>query len=440
MWQEFDRVEKESHFIPLTTFYVETFGCRSNQYDSQRLREALQEVGLQGASNTRNTDLIIVNTCTVTHTASRKARRRLRELVRECPQSKVYATGCYASADPEELGEIEGLAGVYGREQWEELLEAATGEKAHDSRRVKGDFGIRSFTGRSRALLKVQEGCDFFCAYCIVPFVRGEPRSRPLQEAVKEAQRLISRGFREIVLTGIHLGLYGRDRPDDENLPNLVRSLADLPGLERLRLSSIEAVEVDELLLKAMEHPSVCQHLHLALQSGDDETLERMGRRYTSADFMERVGMIRDHLENPAISGDVIVGFPGETDKAFAKTMEVCRKVAFSRMHIFRYSVRPGTRAAEMPGQVHSRTAKKRSKQLRKLARQLSQEWAEQFVGRNVRVLLEEQKAPNCFTGYTDRYVRAEVRGQGSTDQVRHAEIRSARNSKLQGDLIELQS
>ncbi|MBS3764086.1 MAG: hypothetical protein KGZ25_12380, partial [Planctomycetes bacterium] len=139
MWQEFDRVEKESHFIPLTTFYVETFGCRSNQYDSQRLREALQEVGLQGASNTRNTDLIIVNTCTVTHTASRKARRRLRELVRECPQSKVYATGCYASADPEELGEIEGLAGVYGREQWEELLEAATGEKTHDSRRVKGD-------------------------------------------------------------------------------------------------------------------------------------------------------------------------------------------------------------------------------------------------------------------------------------------------------------
>ena len=413
------------------TFKIETLGCKANQYDSERLAEALSEAGLHRAHEAEGPDIWVVNTCTVTHVSDRKCRQTVRQAIREHPDAQVYVTGCYATSSPDELEEIEGVTGVYGREELDELIESITGERPGEP---TGDFGLSDFAGRARAMLKVQEGCDFFCNYCIVPHVRGEPRSMPLDSAVREAGRLVEKGFREIVLTGIHLGLYGRDLGSGVNLAELVRAVACTDGLERLRLSSLEAPEVSDELLRAMTDPVVCPHLHLPLQSGDDRVLERMGRRYTTLDFRHYVRRAREILSEPAITTDVLVGFPGESDEEFENTLGFCGEMKFSRMHVFKFSPREGTPAAEMDGQVHSRVAKKRSARLRKLGGRLARDWAEQFVGQTVRVLLEETTGEGKLCGYTDRYVRVLTEGrEGDLERLRCVKVESSRDGVIHG-------
>ncbi len=408
----------------MRTYRIETLGCKANVYDSRRLAEALEALGWRPAEDGRPADTCILNTCTVTAVADRKCRRRAARLVKENPGARVFVTGCSASAAPEALARIAGLAGIYRRGSWAELIRAVNGGRADaPAPGVAGDFGISSFEGRARAFLKVQEGCDSFCSYCILPYVRGAPRSRDLADVRAEAERLAAAGFGEIVVTGIHVGLYGRDLPGRPSLASALLAGADAPGVERVRLSSTEAGEVDDELLDAMAHPRVCAHLHVPLQSGDADVLRRMSRRYTPEGFLRVVERARRCLDRPAITTDVMVGFPGESDAQFEHTLALCRAARFSRIHVFPFSARPGTAAARMPERVAVKVVRERSRRLRDLGKELAGEWAQGFVGASERVLFEScssaLKAPERaefgarpslarprLTGYTDRYVR----------------------------------
>ncbi len=398
------------------TYRIETLGCKANLYDSQRLSEALERIGYVPAAGEQPADVCILNSCTVTSGADRKSRQLARRLARESPAGQVFVTGCYATAAPRELEQVKGVQGVYGRYEWQGMLEAVHGGPLPDIERLNGDFGIDGWSGRTRAYLKIQEGCDACCAYCILPHVRGKPRSRPLKDVRREAERLVARGFREIVLTGIHLGFYGRGLREDTSLADAVRAVAETPGLERLRLSSVEPNEVDEALLAAMQHPAVCPHLHLPLQSGDADVLRRMNRRYSSSEFRAAVALARQWLDRPAITTDVMVGFPGESKAQFENTLDLCKEVRFSRIHVFPFSPRAGTPAATMPGQIAPEATATRSEELRTCAERLAEEWAESFVNRTVRVLWERQDEEGELHGYTDRYVR--VRAPGSESLV----------------------
>jgi len=407
------------------TYRIETLGCKANVYDSRRLAEALEALGYRPAAEGNAADICILNTCTVTAGADRKGRQLAARLGRENSAARVFVTGCYATASPRELARIPGVEGVYGREDLAALLEAVHGSPLPEIERLTGtDFGISSFSGRTRAFLKIQDGCDAGCSYCILPHVRGRPRSRPLADVRAEAERLAAAGFGEIVLTGIHLGFYGRDLrdrdlPERPTLPQAVTAVATTPGVERVRLSSIECNEVDEALLDAMQHPAVCPHLHLPLQSGDASVLTRMGRRYTPEEFLSVVEHARKRLDRPAITTDVMVGFPGETDGEFESTLEVCRRARFSRTHVFPFSPRPGTPAAEMPDAVPSDVVSERSARLRALARRMASDWAQGFVGSMVRVLFERCTPSGRLSGYTDRYVP--LTAQGAPEQIGRA-------------------
>jgi threonylcarbamoyladenosine tRNA methylthiotransferase MtaB len=417
------------------TYRIETLGCKANLYDSRRLAEALDALGYRRAAEDESPDVCLVNTCTVTHTADRKSRQQAARLAREHPDARVFVTGCYASAFPDELEDVEGVAGVFGRDQWRQLLAAVHGWPPPTEAVPVGDFGIGSFGGRSRAFLKVQEGCNVGCSYCILPRVRGRPRSQPLRQAVAEARRLVDRGFAEIVLTGIHLGWYGTDLPGPKALAELVAAVAEVPGLQRLRLSSLQPAEVGESLLEAMDPPVVCPHLHLPLQSGDAEVLRRMRRPYTPDQFLRAVEMARERLERPAVTTDVMVGFPGETEEAFGHTVDICRRARFSRMHVFAFSARPGTRAARMEDEVPPQVASERSERLRALGKDLAVEWAESFVGRRVRVLFERCRGGR-LSGYTDRYVRLTCPGPADLiDTTAQVECTARNGTSLTGRL-----
>ncbi len=419
-------------------YHVETLGCKANRYDSQRLAEALEALGFCEAPPGAAAEVCVVNTCTVTHTSDRKCRQAIRRAIRRNPRARVFVTGCYATACPGVLREIEGVEGVFGREQCNEMLQVIAGGPVPEAARLEGDFGIRGFSGRGRAFVKIQDGCDFFCAYCILPYVRGTPRSRPPAGVLEEVRGLIDCGFREIVLTGIHLGLYGRDLEGNVTLADAVERVADLEGIGRVRLSSVDAPEVSERLLGAMRHPAVCAHLHLSLQSGDDAVLERMGRRYTAGEFLETTVAARQRLDRPALTGEVIVGFPGETEEGFENTLRVCREAAFSRMHVFPFSPRPGTRAARMEGRVSPEVVRERCARLRDLAHKMAVEWAESFVGRRARVLFEKRERSGTLVGYTDRYVRVSVPGPcGRVGELQEVLCTGAKGASLEGKLSE---
>jgi len=419
------------------TYLIETLGCKTNAYDSRRLVEALEALGFRPVERGQEPDVCLLNTCTVTGTADRKSRKLAARLARKHPRARVYVTGCYATASPDELAAVRGVAGVYGRDEWSGLLEAVHGGPPPASWGTPGgDFGIHSFGGRVRAFLKVQDGCDAFCSYCILPRVRGGPRSRPPADVRAEAERLVAAGFPELVLTGIRLGLYGCDQ-DGVTLAGIVREVAAVPDLGRLRLSSLEPMEVDEELLEAMGHPAVCAHLHLPLQSGDATVLRRMNRPYTPERFLSSVELARRRLERPAITTDVIAGFPGETEAQFDNTMALCRAAGFSRMHVFPFSPRPGTPAAEMPDHVPGRVVRERVRRLTALAVELAADWAEGFVGRRVRVLFETRRATGRLSAYTDRYVR--VFAPGGADLVgRTAHVLCAKRdgARLHGRIV----
>ena len=371
------------------TVRLQTLGCKVNQYETQYVKELLEANGYLEAEDGTPADLCVVNTCTVTAEGDAKSRQAVRRLHKDNPLAAIVVMGCYATRDPAAVGRLPGVTHVItDKEQLPEEFEPF----GVTVRTV----GISRFDDHQRAFVKVQDGCLLNCSFCIIPSVRPVVRSRPLVEVTDEVTRLVAAGYPEVVLTGIHLGHYGidlsRGRPKREwtRLPQLLNALGQLPGDFRVRLSSLEAAEARDDLIRALaDNPRVCPHLHLCLQSGSDRILTAMKRRYRSAGFLERVRRIRQALDRPALSTDVIVGFPGETDADFAETLAVVRESGFCKVHVFSYSPRAGTPAAVMTDIVPPSAVAERCEKLRELERILAADYRRGLIGRKLDVLVE---------------------------------------------------
>jgi threonylcarbamoyladenosine tRNA methylthiotransferase MtaB len=410
---------------PKAAFY--TLGCKVNQNETEALAALFRERGYQVVDWGEPADVYVINTCTVTHLADRKSRQFIRQAVKKNPQAKVVVTGCYAQASPQEVAGLPGVDLVVGNRDKgrivDLLAEAEKGKKGERPPVVISNLGEnRDFkdikatetTNRARAYLKVQEGCEQFCTYCIIPYARGPVRSRPLENTVKAAQKLIEDGFREVVLTGIHLGAYGQDLEKSINLEHLLKRLLTLSSSVRWRLSSLEPTEVTEGLIELLaEHPNFCPHLHLPLQSAHDEILQAMNRPYTVQQYMDVVERVRLVLPDICLTTDIMVGFPGETEEHFQVFPGVLKKIGFSDLHVFKYSPRKGTPAAGYPRQVPPAVKTQRSSVLLALATELAERYASRFLGRRMGVLAETHLGQDLWEGHSENYLRVRFKKKG---------------------------
>lgn len=394
------------------TLKTVTLGCKVNQYETEYVREGLLSIGYRDALGDETADLCIVNTCTVTNEGDSKSRQAIRRLARENPQARIVVMGCYATRAQDEVAALPGVAEVLTDKRELPDLLGRFGV-------VDIPTGISRFGNRHRAYVKVQDGCLLRCTYCIIPSVRPKLYSRPMDHILDEVRRLQDNGYREIVLTGIHLGHYGVDwnwnRPKSEwtRLANLLSAIVKIDGDFRVRLSSIEATEVTRELIDMLgAHPDkICPHLHVCLQSGSDRVLRRMHRRWGSRQFIDCCRRVSERLQQPAFTTDVIVGFPGETEDDFEATCQVVREVGFSKVHIFPFSPRRGTPAAVMPDQIPATVKSDRVERLARLESELRDRYFQSLVGRPLRVLVEspvESKA-DSWVGTSCRYAPVEL-------------------------------
>jgi threonylcarbamoyladenosine tRNA methylthiotransferase MtaB len=367
-----------------------TLGCKVNQYDTQSIRERFSERGYKEIYNGRKADVYLVNTCTVTATADSKSRETIRRCIRENPRARIIVTGCLAEDPGTSLASIRGIDYVLPKRFF--------------------PFGISGFSGHTRAFLKVQDGCDNFCSYCKVPLVRGRSRSRPMAEILQEAQRLAENGYKEIVLSGICLGAYGKELKPKIDLVKVIEGLERIDGISRIRLSSIEAGDVsDGLIDKMSKSEKLCRHLHIPIQSGDDQVLKDMNRSYTGQDYLRLIRKIRKKIPMIAITTDCLVGFPSEKEENFRNTLELLRLIKPSRTHIFPYSKRSGTQAAlRFKDQVAPTEIKNRIRRLEDIAKKSAASYKKKFVGKTVDVLVEGlfKQGRDLWEGYTDTYIK----------------------------------
>ncbi|MDX9870830.1 MAG: tRNA (N(6)-L-threonylcarbamoyladenosine(37)-C(2))-methylthiotransferase MtaB [Clostridia bacterium] len=390
-----------------------TLGCKVNQNETAAMAALFAAAGYEVVEFTQEADIYVLNTCTVTHLADRKSRQLIRRCHKLNPDALIAVTGCYAQVAPQEVEKIEGVhlvVGNPGKKRIVELVEEARPGLLPETLPEEDTFAeiaSDTLTERARAYLKVQDGCEQYCAYCIIPYARGHLKSRTPDSALNEAGRLIDAGCREIVLTGIHLGLYGRDRGDGLTLEKLLAQLLPLSKDTRWRLSSLEPLELSAGILRQMqEYDNFCPHLHLPLQSGHDEILRAMNRPYTTGDYRQAAEKARAALPDIALTTDLIVGFPGETEQHFAATLEFIEEMAFSRMHIFKYSPRRGTPAATFPHQVPAGVKEERSRQARLLADKIEAQYAKRFHGKILQVLAEQQDHAGIWEGHSENYLQ----------------------------------
>ncbi len=389
----------------MTTLRTVTLGCKVNQYETELVRQSLTTAGYRDAAESEAADLCIVNTCTVTAEGDSKSRQAIRQLARRNPGTRIVVMGCYATRAPEEVASLPAVTEVITDKR--ELPDWLGRWGVADV-----PTGISGFSGRQRAYVKVQDGCLLNCSFCIIPSVRPHLASRPPQHIEEEVRRLVDHGHREVILTGIHLGHYGvewnrgRSKADWCRLSHLIARLAALPGEFRLRLSSIEATEVTRELIAVMAaHPDrICPHLHISMQSGSDDVLRRMRRRWGRQRFLDRCRLVKRSIAAPALTTDIIVGFPGETDQDFADTCAACNEVGFSKIHIFPFSPRRGTPAAEMTDQVAPEVKAARVRELTKVESQLRQRYFASLRGRRLEVLVESAQGEDEVVGTACRY------------------------------------
>jgi len=401
--------------------HLATLGCKVNAYDSAAIGERLRAAGCELVDDDAAADVVVVNSCSVTDAADAESRRLARRARRANPGARVILTGCYAQTRPVEAAALDAVDHVVGTNRLESLVAAVLGRAAErvsvgDVRRARtvATFGARSFPGQTRAFLKVQEGCDLFCAFCIIPLARGASRSLPPRAVLDEVCALAAAGFEEVVLTGIHLGGWGRDLTPALALADLVESIAEQRLVPRLRLSSIDPHEVTERLLRLVSRaPGLCPHLHVPLQAGDDAVLRRMRRRYDTALARERLALMRELLPDAAIGTDVIAGFPGEDEAAFERTLAFVEASPFTYLHVFPYSVRTGTTAAKLDGRVPAAAVAERARRLRVLGDRKRAAFARRFDGVETEILVETTRDPQTrdLRGYTPNYLRARLAG-----------------------------
>ena len=394
-----------------------TLGCKVNQYETQFVREGLLKAGFADVEEGGSADLCIVNTCTITNEGDSKSRQIIRRMNRDNPDARIIVMGCYATREPEAVAQLPGVSEVVTDKRELPDLLGRFGV-------VDIPNGISGLNNRHRAYVKVQDGCLLRCSYCIIPKVRPDMFSRPMNEVLDECRVLIDNGFREVVLTGIHLGHYGVDfnkgKPKSEwtRLSHLVREICKLSPDVRVRMSSIEATEVTRELIEVMQEYSnqVCPHLHVCLQSGSDRILRGMKRRWTRRHIIDRCELVKKELRLPAFTTDVIVGFPGETEKDFEDTVDACRQIGFSKIHMFPFSPRRGTPAADMSDQIPKHVKSERGKALKVVETELKREYFQSLVGETLQLLVEDVKADGTVSGTSCRYAPVQVKDSGAAD------------------------
>ncbi|UCF42974.1 MAG: tRNA (N(6)-L-threonylcarbamoyladenosine(37)-C(2))-methylthiotransferase MtaB [Planctomycetota bacterium] len=430
----------------MKAFAITTLGCKVNQYEGQQIRQLLEQLGLNQAETAKRPDVVVINTCCVTHSASAKSRQCLRRAQKLSPDAFIVVCGCLPSVEIGELGHLgknirlireraataavltQIVNGEAGESNSRKLQTDQHVNRAKNGPKVRPNNNLRnpaklpqltSFKGHTRAFLKVQDGCDGYCSYCIIPKARPNVHSKAAGAVLQEAEALAEAGHKEIVVTGVFLGAYGQEsvrrktwaNQQNDKLADLLDKMARIPGLARIRLSSLEPGDVTERLVDSFcRHRNIMPHLHLSLQSGSDAVLKRMGRQYSVCKFLRAVELVKSRLDRPAITADVIVGFPGETEGEFEATVGLARAVGFAKMHVFGFSARRGTAAAEMQGVVDNRVIKRRSKVLRDLDAELGRRFREGFIGEECEILVEN----GGFKGRSERYFMVFVRKTGA--------------------------
>ena len=420
-----------------------SLGCKVNQYETNAMSQEFIKAGYEVVEFTDIADIYIVNTCTVTNVADRKSRQMLRRVKEINPEAVLVATGCYVQVGKEEIEKIEDIDLIIGNNEKKDIVEiidnycnernAIITDVMHQKEYV--EFGTTTYTEKTRAVVKIQDGCDRFCSYCIIPYARGRVRSRKLSNVVAEVEQIVDKGIQEIVITGIHIASYGKDFNFEITLIDLLEELNKVKGLKRIRLGSIEpTIITEEFVNRLAKLDKICDHFHLSLQSGCDETLKRMNRRYTCEEFENGTKLLRKAFPKAALTTDVIVGFPGETDEEFNKTYDFLKRIAFYKMHVFKYSQRKGTKAAVMPNQVDGTVKDERSKVLLKLSDENEEKYNSEYVGETVEVLFEE-KDGEFYKGHTTNYIEVFAKGESLENVICNVNISESFCNHLVGSV-----
>ena len=425
-----------------------TLGCKVNQYETEAMLELFEKEGYEKAETEDYADVYVINTCTVTHMSDRKSRQYIRRMKKKNPDAIIAVVGCYSQVSPEEILSIDEVNLVMGTNDRKKIVEEV--KKIDASRKVSTvddimkvkafeEIEINKTNGKTRAFLKIQDGCDRYCSYCIIPYARGRVRSRDLESIVKEVENLAANGYKEVVLTGIHVASYGKDiKETDIKLLDVIKQINDIEGIERIRLSSVEPILfTDEFVEAVSAMDKVCPHYHLSLQSGCDETLKRMKRRYTTEEYKTIVDRLRAAIPNVSITTDVIVGFPGETNEEFDKTYEFLKDIELTHMHIFKYSPRKGTPAATMENQVDPSTKHDRSEKLLQLNEENFNKFGQKMLDKEFNVLFEQKVGDNKYEGLTENYVKVIVESDNDiSEQILKVKIKDVKNEFLEGILV----
>lgn len=428
-----------------------TLGCKVNQADTASMENLFLRSGHQLVSFDGEADVYIINTCVVTNTGQRKSRQTIHRAIRKNPNALIVVTGCYPQTAAEEVKAIAGVDMIIGNQDRAQIVQLVEERLAHrqtdtldavhklTASTAFEEMAAGDITDKTRAFLKIQEGCNQFCTYCIIPYARGPLRSRSLESIRTETQRLINAGFKEIVLIGIHLGCYGKENPDGPTLYDAVKTVLDVPGVQRLRLGSLESVEVEPRLLTLMQEDArFCRHLHLPLQSGCDKILQAMHRPYTTAKFKTLLADIKTRVPDIAITTDVIAGFPGETEADFETTCKFAESCGFSKMHIFPFSARKGTPAEKFAGAVTEAVKKERADILGRIDETMHKAFLQAMVGQNAEVLFEQPAGEDYFEGLTGNYQRVFVKSGGRNlgGEILPVKITAFDGEKLLGEII----
>ena len=405
-----------------------TLGCKVNQYETNAMEQQFIKNGYKVVDHHDFADIYVVNTCTVTNIAERKSRQMLRRVKDINKDAILVVCGCYAQVAKEELEkipEIDIILGINEKNNIVKIVEDYIEKKKNKEEIVSDvsnqneflDFGDVTYTEKNRAVVKVQDGCNMFCSYCIIPYARGRIRSRKIESVVSEISKIAKLGIKEVVITGIHVASYGKDFEENIGLIDLLEAINKIDGIERIRLSSIEPNIIDEEFVKRLSKlEKICPHFHLSLQSGCDETLKRMNRKYTTKKYKEAVDLLRNYFPDVNFTTDVIVGFPGETEEEFNTTYKFLEEIKFYRMHVFKYSKRRGTVAEKMPNQIDGNIKEERSNKLIELSNKNENEYNESYIGKEVNVLFEEYEN-GYFRGYTTNYMMVNVPGKKEDEE-----------------------
>ena len=424
-----------------------TLGCRVNQYESEAMAEKFIREGYEVVDFSEIADVYVINTCTVTNMGDKKSRQIISKARRLNNNAIIAVVGCYSQMAPKEVSAIEGVDVVLGTRNKGDVVYYVN--KARDEQKIQvhvegvlknkkfEDLNIEEYQDKTRAFLKIQDGCNRFCTYCAIPYARGSVCSKEPRKVIDEIKKLASHGFKEVILSGIHTASYGLDLEGNITLIDLIEDIEKIDGIERVRIGSIEpAFFTNEVIEKIKGFKKLCPHFHLSLQSGCNTVLKRMNRRYTAEEYEHIVNVLRENIKDVSISTDVIVGFPGETEEEFNETYEFLKRIKLTKTHIFKYSPRKGTRAAEMKGQIDGKVKEERSKALIALNDINEQGFIEKYINKNVKVLLEQQVKgkENIFEGYTENYIKVEVE---KPENIKTGDIIECRIEKAHKDFAE---